>query len=78
MRRKEEIKQCYAVGFDPDSVVMFSLLCWQFLNYGVVDFHFGDLDLLSGGRVLFPEHMLVALIVSVLLFSSCFNSLDLS
>ena len=40
--------------------------CWQFLNYGVVDFYCGGLALLSGGRALFPEQMLVVLIVSVL------------
>ena len=47
-------------------IIHYDNTCWQFLNYGVVNFHCGDLALLSGGRALFPDQMLVVLIVGVL------------
>ena len=64
----EEINQFYVVGLDPDLLHSFHSgnTCWHFLRSGVVDFHCGDPSLLSGGTTLFPEQMLVVLIVSVL------------
>ena len=55
------------------------IIRWQFLNSKVVDFHCGDPALLSGGRALFLEQMLVVVIVYIcLFFHSCFHSLSLS
>ena len=71
---EQERIQCYDVGFDPDLLQFFHYdnTCWQFLNFGVVDFYCGDPALLSGGRALFPEQMLVVLVVNVLLFRSAY------
>ena len=64
--------------FNNDLSYVTHLTSGQFLNFEVADRHCGDRDLLSGGRDLFPEQMLVVLIVSVLLFRFAYYLVILS